>query len=278
MKIDLHAHTHYSDGLLSPKELVTRAEMMQVDVLAITDHDTVDAVSEAIAFASQQTKPIQVVAGIELSTKWHGFDIHILGLQVEHTDPLFNERLKQQHRYRDERAQAINKKLEKAGITGVLSLASELAGVGQITRAHFARAMLELGVVSTMEQAFKKYLGKGQRAFVTPQWISIAEAVQWIQDAGGQAVLAHPASYDMSTKWLRRLVNEFASHGGDGMEVTHPQISVEKKRLLAELASTHQLKASSGSDFHAPGRWTELGRNLEFSDELTPIWHDWELS
>ena len=107
---------------------------------------------------------------------------------------------------------------------------------------------------------------------------SHCEAVQWIQDAGGQAVLAHPASYDMSTKWLRRLVNEFASHGGDGMEVTHPQISPEKKRLLAELASTHQLKASSGSDFHAPGRWTELGRNLEFADELTPIWHDWELS
>lgn len=277
MKIDLHSHTHYSDGLLSPQELLLRAENMQVDVLAITDHDCVSGISEAITFSQQQARPVTVIPGIELSTKWHGFDIHILGLNVDHENAVFLQRLVLQHDYRKQRALQINQKLEKAQLFGVLEVAQTLAGVGQITRAHFARAMVNMGAVSNMEQAFRKYLGKGQRAFVTPQWISIAEAVQWITDAGGQAVLAHPAHYDMSTKWLRRLVAEFTHVGGEGIEVTHPQISPVKKQLLKELALEHRLKASSGSDFHGPGRWSELGRHLQIDDELEPIWRQWSV-
>jgi hypothetical protein len=235
----------------------------------------VDAVEEAIIFSQTQGRNIQIISGIELSTRWHGFDIHVLGLNVDHKNAEFLERLTQQHSYRIERAKSIDGKLQKAGVEGVLEKAQLLAGVGQVTRAHFARAMIELGIVNSMDQAFKKYLGKGQRAFVTPQWISIEEAITWIHDAGGQAVLAHPAHYDLSAKWLRRLIAQFKVCGGDGMEVTHPQLHPEKKRFLRDLALEHKLMASVGSDFHGPGRWTELGRNLQIDESLTPIWHDW---
>jgi 3',5'-nucleoside bisphosphate phosphatase len=278
MKIDLHSHTHFSDGQLSPQELITRAHTMQVDVLAITDHDTVDALPQAIAFQARQKRPLHIVAGVELSTSWHNFDIHILGLQVDITDPVFTSRLQQQGAEREIRAQEMSNKLSKVGIDDVYTQAKAIAGVGQITRAHFARVLVDRQVVSDFDKAFTKYLGKGKKAHVKPQWISIAQAIEWIHAAGGQAVLAHPGHYDMTAKWLRRLVAEFSEAGGDGMEVIHSHLSPERKKLLTDLAVEHQLLGSSGSDFHYPNRWTELGKNLTLPEGLKPIWHDWNLA
>lgn len=278
MKIDLHSHTYYSDGHLSPKELIDRAHNMQVDVLAITDHDTINGVAEALAYQAQQKRSMQIICGVEFSTSWHNFDIHILGLNVDASNDMFLQRLRIQGEERDRRAMQISDKLAKVGIEDVFSDAKRLAGVGQITRAHFARVLVERQVVSDMESAFKKYLGKGKKAHVKPQWISIEEAIQWIHDAGGKAVLAHPGHYDLTTKWLKRLIAEFAVLGGDGMEVIHSHLSPEKKKLLADLATEHGLQASSGSDFHYPNRWTELGKNLTLPSQLVPIWQDWNLN
>ena len=266
MKIDLHCHTYYSDGQLSPVELVDRAHNMQVDVLAITDHDTVQGLDEALAHQAKQKRAMHIINGIELSTSWHNFDIHILGLNVDKDDPLFCERLVAQKNERDD-------KLAKAGIENVLRDAKLLAGEGQLTRAHFARVLVDRKEVRDFESAFKKYLGKGKRAHVKPQWISIEEAIEWIHDAGGKAVLAHPAHYDMTTKWLRKLVAEFKQSGGDGIETTHARINPEKRKLIVELAMEHNLQASAG--FHFVSRWTELGKNLGLPEHLTPIWHDW---
>ena len=277
MKIDLHSHTYYSDGQLSPKELIDRAHNMQVDVLAITDHDTVAGIPEALDYQAKQKRQMQILPGVEISTSWHNFDIHILGLHVDHTNSEFLQRLERQAQERDERAQRMSDKLAKIGIENVLADAKVLAGVGQLTRAHFARVLVSRGEAKDFDGVFKKYLGKGKKAHVKPQWISMADAVQWIQDAGGLAVLAHPGHYDMSTKWLRRLVADFALGGGDGMEVTHSHLSQEKKTLLAELAQEHTLRASAGSDFHYPNRWTELGKNLSLPPQLVPIWQDWQL-
>lgn len=277
MKIDLHSHTHYSDGHLSPKELVDRAHNMQVDVLAITDHDTIDGVQTAMDYQLQQKRAMQILSGVEISTSWHNFDIHILGLNVDHTNPQFLARLDEQSQERDRRAQQMSDKLAKVGILNVFEDAKELAGVGQITRAHFARVLVQRQVVRDFDSVFKKYLGKGKKAHVKPKWISIEQAVTWIHDAGGKAVLAHPGHYDMTTKWLRRLVTEFANAGGDGMEVIHSHLSPERKKMLADLATEHNLQASSGSDFHYPNRWTELGKNLTLPEQLVPIWHDWAL-
>ena len=278
MKIDLHSHTHYSDGHLSPKELIDRAHNMQVDVLAITDHDTIDGIAEALAYQAGQKRKLQILPGVEISTSWHNFDIHILGLHVDQHNEVFLQRLAEQSAERDRRAQQISDKLAKVGINNVFADAKALAGVGQVTRAHFARVLLARQLVNDMEAAFKKYLGKGKKAHVSPQWISIDEAISWIHDAGGKAVLAHPGHYDLSTKWLKRLVAEFSLGGGDGMEVIHSHLSPDKKKLLADLASQHQLMASSGSDFHYPNRWTELGKNLTLPTQLVPIWRDWNLS
>ena len=278
MKIDLHSHSHYSDGQLSPKELIDRAHNMQVDVLAITDHDTVDGIPEALAYQAGQKRAMQILPGVEISTSWHNFDIHILGLHVDHNNELFLQRLAEQSAERDRRALQISDKLAKVGINDVFTEAKNLAGVGQVTRAHFARVLVSRQLVNDMEAAFRKYLGKGKKAHVKPQWISMQEAIQWIQDAGGKAVLAHPGHYDLTTKWLKRLVAEFAQVGGDGMEVIHSHLSPEKKKLLTDLALEHHLLASSGSDFHYPNRWTELGKNLTLPAQMMPIWRDWNLS
>ena len=275
-KIDLHSHTWYSDGQLSPEELILRAHNMQVDVLAITDHDTVAALDEAEAFQATQKRPLTIIAGIELSTSWHGFDIHVLGLKVNRNDQQFRQRLKEQEAARKMRAEAIAAKLTKCGLHGVYEKALALAGKGQITRAHFGRAMVEMGYVDSFEAAFKKYLGKGKRAHVAPKWITIEQAVNWIHDAGGKAVLAHPGHYDMTAKWLRRLLMQFAAAGGNGMEVCHPNLAPDRRRQLAIYAEEYQLQASAGSDFHGPGRWTELGRHLTIPEQLTPVWQDWE--
>ncbi|MDF2178776.1 PHP domain-containing protein [Aliiglaciecola sp. CAU 1673] len=275
MKIDLHCHSHYSDGLLSPQELIDRAHNMQVDVLAITDHDTVAAIDEALAYQAGQKRKLTIIPGIEISTRWHGFDIHILGLNIDHRHPEFCVRLKEQAERREERAREIADKLAKAGIEGVYEDAQKLAGPGQLTRAHFARVLVSRNQVKDFDGAFQHYLGKDKRAFVKPKWPEIGEAVSWIKDAGGNAVLAHPARYDLSAKWLRRLLIEFAQAGGHGMEVIHPQLAPDMKRQLASYAMEYGLAASCGSDFHFPNRWTELGKNLSLPDGLVPIWRDW---
>lgn len=275
LKIDLHSHTRYSDGHLTPAELVLRAHTMQVDVLAITDHDTVAGLDAAHAKQAEQKRPLKIIDGVEISTTWHGFDIHIVGLNVNRDCPTFLARLSEQANARQNRAELIGEKLVKCGFNGVLERAMALAGEGQVTRAHFARVLVNNYGVPTMEAAFKKYLGKGKRAAVKAQWPSIETAILWIQEAGGQAVLAHPAHYDMTAKWLRRLVLLFAQSGGDAMETAFPGINKTKQMLINELALEHNLLASAGSDFHFPSRWTELGKNLGINSELTPIWQTW---
>ena len=275
LKIDLHSHTRYSDGHLTPAELVLRAHTMQVDVLAITDHDTVAGLAAAHAKQAEQKRPLKIIDGVEISTTWHGFDIHIVGLNVNCDCPTFLARLSEQADARQTRAELIAEKLVKCGFNGVLERAMALAGEGQVTRAHFARVLVNNYGVPTMQAAFKKYLGKGKRAAVKAQWPSIETVIKWIQEAGGQAVLAHPAHYDMTAKWLRRLVLLFAQSGGDAMETAFPGINKTKQTLINELALEHNLLASAGSDFHFPSRWTELGKNLGINSELTPIWQTW---
>lgn len=248
---------------------------MQVDVLALTDHDTVAGLDEAHATQAKQKRSLTIIDGVEISTTWHGFDIHIVGLNVDRQCPMFLSHLNGQAQIREARAEKIADKLEKCGFEGVLTRAKALAGVGQVTRAHFARVLVNNYGVPTMQAAFKKYLGKGKRASVKAEWPSIESAIEWIHDAGGQAVLAHPAHYDMTAKWLRRLVDLFAQSGGDAIETAFPGINKTKQELINEIAQTHNLLASAGSDFHFPSRWTELGKNLGISSQLTPIWHNW---
>ncbi|SEL53966.1 hypothetical protein SAMN05216262_11342 [Colwellia chukchiensis] len=276
LRVDLHSHTRCSDGALTPPELIARAVNLQIDVLAITDHDSVDALVSAQQTIVENQLPITLINGIEISSQWQGFEIHIVGLNIIPTHNALQTLITQQQQHRENRAIAMGEKLAKCGFDNVYADAKTLAGAGSITRAHFAKVLLQRGVVSKMQAAFDKYIGKGKRAYVKPQWCSIADAVAAIHAAGGVAVMAHPIRYDLTSKWLRRLIVDFKAAAGDGLEVVLPQMNNEQRKLMLSFCQEYDLHASMGSDFHQPSRWSELGRNLTMPEHAKPIWQLWQ--
>ncbi len=275
MKYDLHSHTTCSDGKLTPAELLDRAVDKGVDVLAITDHDTLGAIAPAREYIQTQQLPIQLVAGVEISTRWQNFEIHIVGLNIDETDTTLIERLALQIEYRDERAKEIGRRLEKAGIPDAYINAKRYAGEAAISRSHYAKYLIELGKAKDFNGVFKKYMKRGKTGYVPSKWHGVETAVQWIHDAGGVAVIAHPSRYDMSAKWLRRLLVDFKAAGGDAIEVALSQQSPDERTQLGLYCLEYDLLASVGSDFHGPTSWSELGKNLYLSDKYQPVWHNW---
>ncbi|MEH0741288.1 PHP domain-containing protein [Vibrio cholerae] len=278
MRIDLHSHTTASDGRLSVTELIDRALGFNIDVLAITDHDTVEALAPARAYIQEQALPITLINGIEISTVWQNKDIHIVGLNIDPDASSLIQLIEQQQQHRVGRAQLIAQRLEKATREGLFEEVSAIAGDAPITRAHFAKWLVDNGFAKTMQQVFKKYLTRGNPGYVPPSWCSMSEAVEAIHAAGGQAVLAHPGRYDLTAKWLKRLLAAFVEANGDAMEVAQPQQSQQERRNLADYAIQYKLLASQGSDFHYPSPWMELGRNLWLPSGVEPVWKEWGLS
>ncbi|EEW7290354.1 TPA: RNase AM [Escherichia coli] len=273
---DLHSHTTASDGCLTPEALVHRAVEMRVGTLAITDHDTTAAIAPAREEISRSGLALNLIPGVEISTVWENHEIHIVGLNIDITHPLMCEFLAQQTERRNQRAQLIAERLEKAQIPGALEGAQQLAQVGAVTRGHFARFLVECGKASSMADVFKKYLARGKTGYVPPQWCTIEQAIDVIHHSGGKAVLAHPGRYNLSAKWLKRLVAHFAEHHGDAMEVAQCQQSPNERTQLATLARQHHLWASQGSDFHQPCPWIELGRKLWLPAGVEGVWQLWE--
>ncbi|MFI8416986.1 RNase RNM [Serratia sp. NPDC078593] len=272
---DLHSHTTSSDGLLTPTQLVQRAVEMRVGVLAITDHDTTSGLSEAATAIASLALPLQLVAGVEISTLWENHEIHIVGLNIDAVHPSMVSLLAEQTERRHLRAQEIGVRLAKARIDGAYEGAQRLANGGAVTRGHFARYLVQRGVASNMAQVFKKYLAKGKTGYVPPQWCTIEQAIDVIHQSGGQAVLAHPGRYDLTAKWLKRLLAHFAEQGGDAMEVAQCQQAPHERAQLAGYAQDFHLLASQGSDFHQPCSWIELGRKLWLPGGVEPVWRDW---
>ncbi|HEL5703768.1 TPA: 5'-3' exoribonuclease [Escherichia coli] len=273
---DLHSHTTASDGCLTPEALVHRAVEMRVGTLAITDHDTTAAIAPAREEISRSGLALNLIPGVEISTVWENHEIHIVGLNIDITHPLMCEFLAQQTERRNQRAQLIAERLEKAQIPGALEGAQQLAQGGAVTRGHFARFLVECGKASSMADFFKKYLARGKTGYVPPQWCTIEQAIDVIHHSGGKAVLAHPGRYNLSAKWLKRLVAHFAEHHGDAMEVAQCQQSPNERTQLATLARQHHLWASQGSDFHQPCPWIELGRKLWLPAGVEGVWQLWE--
>ncbi|MHA0125654.1 RNase RNM [Escherichia coli] len=273
---DLHSHTTASDGCLTPEALVHRAVEMRVGTLAITDHDTTAAIAPAREEISRSGLALNLIPGVEISTVWENHEIHIVGLNIDITHPIMCEFLAQQTERRNQRAKLIAERLEKAQIHGALEGAQRLAQGGAVTRGHFARFLVECGKASSMADIFKKYLARGKTGYVPPQWCTIEQAIDVIHHSGGKAVLAHPGRYNLSAKWLKRLVAHFAEHHGDAMEVAQCQQSPNERTQLATLARQHHLWASQGSDFHQPCPWIELGRKLWLPAGVEGVWQLWE--
>ncbi|WP_114193718.1 RNase RNM [Edaphovirga cremea] len=274
---DLHSHTTASDGYLTPEQLVLRAVEMRVGVLAITDHDTTDGLAAAARAIELQQLPLILIDGVEISTLWEHHEIHIVGLRVDKSHPALTSLLAQQTEFRHQRAEEIARRLEKAHIAGALEGARRLADGGALTRGHFARFLVQAGVADNMAQVFKNFLAKGKTGYVPAQWCTIEQAIDVIHQSGGQAVLAHPGRYDLSAKWLKRLMIWFKAQGGDAMEVAQCQQAPNERSQLAKYAADYQLLGSQGSDFHQPCSWIELGRKLWLPGGVEPVWRDWIL-
>ncbi|CAE6895124.1 PHP domain-containing protein [Vibrio alginolyticus] len=275
MRIDLHSHTTASDGRLEPKDLVDRALSFDIEVLAITDHDTVDGLAPAKQYVQDNQLPIKIINGIEISTVWQNKDIHIVGLNIDPDASALKTLIKQQKQHRVVRSELIASRLEKATREGVLEEVQQIAGDAPITRAHFAKWLVDNGFAKNMQMVFKKYLTRNNPGYVPPNWCSMKDAVDAIHAAGGQAVLAHPGRYQLTAKWVKRLLAAFVEANGDAMEVAQPQQAQQERRNLADYAIQYKLLASQGSDFHYPSPWMELGRNLWLPAGVEPVWKDW---
>ena len=270
---DLHCHSTASDGVLSPTEVVLRAHAQGVQVLALCDHDTVAGISEAASAATQCG--MQLIHGVEVSTEWEGKGIHIVGLNFDPQHPALIDFLNQQKQLRQQRAFEIGEKLAKAGIPNAYAGAAALAN-GEVTRAHYARYLLQIGKVSNETQAFKRYLGAGKSCFVKAHWADIPSTIEILHAAGGVAVVAHPLRYNMSVRWIRKLLADFKNWGGEGMEVAGCGQTGEQRKNLARWAREHGVAGSVGSDFHFPCGWVELGKGLQLPDDVTPVWKIWD--
>jgi predicted metal-dependent phosphoesterase TrpH len=265
---------------LSPETLIDRAVNYQIAVLAITDHDTVAGFNIAQDYILEKNIPIKLISGIEISTSWQGFEIHIVGLNLDAEHPALKQLIKDQQQAREDRALEIGEKLAKCGFANAYDDAKKLAGNGSITRAHFAKVLYQQGHVSTLQKAFDQYLGKKgrntQRAYVKPNWCTIEQAVKVIHLAKGSAVMAHPIRYDLSAKWLRRLIVHFKESQGDALEVILPQMNPQQRQTMLNYCLEYNLHASTGSDFHHPNKWSDLGRNLILPDGALPVWAQWK--
>jgi hypothetical protein len=206
---DLHSHTQASDGLMTPEALVHRAVEMRVGTLAITDHDTTDAIPAARAEIARSGLALNLIAGVEISTVWENHEIHIVGLNIDIDHPAMCAFLQEQKTRRNQRAEMIGERLEKAHIPGALEGAQKLANGGAVTRGHFARFLVEAGKATTMADVFKRYLARGKTGYVPPQWCTIKQAIDVIHHSGGKAVLAHPGRYNLSAKWLNAVARQW---------------------------------------------------------------------
>ena len=272
MHTDLHTHTTASDGRLSPSQLLARAEASGLDMLAITDHDTVAAYSELPARHS-----LHIVPGIEFSAHWRNQEIHILGLNIDTRNPDLLAGIAMQQQSRNQRADRIADKLARIfSIDNPLAAVERMAAHGSIGRPHFARFMVEHGLVRDATEAFDKYLRAGKRAHVAQQWMPCHEAVERILAAGGTAVLAHPLKYRLTRTRLLGLIDAFRQAGGRGLEVISGNQSGAATTELARLCTGKSLLASRGSDFHQPDQpWSELGRQPPLPAGCRPVWEAW---
>ena len=282
MYVDLHCHSHYSDGAQTPEYLVSAAFERGLSHLALTDHDCLCGIEQlwrnAPEDANLADKPgwreLNLIAGVEISCDWNGLEIHVVGLLREQNAPALATLLSEQQHQRRQRAAAIVAKLDAIGVSGASDYLAALPATA-LTRSHIADFLVESGTCKNKQKAFKSHLGRRGKAYVAAKWASLDQAVNAIQATGGIAVLAHPSRYPLTRSKLSRLIGDFRAAGGEAMEVSYANLDPTAKKRLLELASEHSLFYSCGSDFHTlDSQWTALGKypRLEPSAIKNAIW------
>ena len=308
--IDFHCHTNASDGGLSPSELIDRAYGRGLNAIAITDHDLTAGVADAVQRAAllnakllngDADAPVEtyikenaevngvdngelhrapsertliVIPGVEFSTTWYDEQIHIVGLGIDPNNDSLKELEAKLKVARTQRAVAIGEKLKRLGFERPYERCCEQAREGaSITRGNYARLIFQDGKAKSVDDAFHKFLRRGQDAYVKSVWGPIEETVEVIKAAGGIAVLAHPRRYKISNMRLRKLVYEFKKAGGEAIEVSSSQQRQLDRDYLVQLCHKYEMLASLGSDFHNEGFHRDLGQNIDLPSDVTPVWH-----
>jgi predicted metal-dependent phosphoesterase TrpH len=267
---DFHTHSTASDGTLAPQALIEKASEAGVKLMALTDHDSMSGFQALVS--SGFSVDIELVSGVELTCRLGKQVVHVVGLSLDVGNERLNAHLLGLDQLRMERAKAIALRLHKAGLPDLLEAAIECAAGGQIGRPHFAQALLDMGLVSDQQQAFKKYLGAGKKGDVKVEWPELTSVIDIIHGAGGLSVLAHPTKYNLTLNKVRYLVAQFSELGGDALEVGYPAVTADHQKSLSALVEKHHLMASGGSDFHNPEyHWTGLGRFPSVPDHLPHV-------
>lgn len=272
MNADLHCHSTVSDGWLAPAEVVCRALANGVTMLALTDHDEVSGLDEAIAAA--RGTGLTLVPGVEISVSFLSETVHVVGLGIDHRDAVLCAGLAQLRCGRGERAARMSTALEAVGVHGALEGARRFAAnPDMVGRAHFARHLVAIGLMPDVGTVFRHYLAKGKPGYVEHEWASLADAVTWIRGAGGIAVIAHPARYRLSGAHMDLLFDRFGALGGEAVEVVSGAHSHAEMLKFASVARRRGLLASRASDFHGEGEGpVDLGRCGPLPADLTPVW------
>lgn len=272
LNADLHCHSVISDGTLTPEALALRAHNNGVRVWSLTDHDVLGGQERAQQAASDLG--MDYLPGVEISISWMGQTVHIVGLGFDPTNLDLQEGLRATRDGREQRARQMAAQLEAIGIANSYEGALRFAGNPElIARTHFARFLVEQQVCRDMDEVFKKYLVAGKPGYVSHRWASLEQAVEWIQGAGGEAVIAHPGRYRLNTLQMDELYARFRDLGGSGIEVVTGSHSPDQYQIFAKVAERYGFMASRGSDFHDPHESDiDLGHLPHLPDHLTPIW------
>ena len=261
--------------MLAPEELVARAAANGVHTLALTDHDEISGLAEARAEAER--RGIRLIDGVEISVTWRGTTVHVVGLRIDPASAALREGLQSIRRGRAARAQKIAEGLGAAGIADALAGARRYAENPElISRAHFARYLVEAGHAADVKNVFRRYLVKDKPGYVPHQWALLADAVGWIRASGGIAIIAHPGRYPLSRAEMREFLGEFKDSGGAGIEVVTGSHAPDQYAEFARSAREFGFLASRGSDYHGKGESRfDLGMLPSLPDDLKPVWHDW---
>ena len=272
LNADLHCHSVISDGTMTPEALAERAKANGVELWALTDHDEIGGLKRAASAARAQG--LNYLTGAEISVTFAGETVHIVGLGFDADNAALTQGLHNTRGGRSQRAMDMAEGLAKVGIKGAFEGALKFVGNPElISRTHFARFLVESGVCSETHEVFRKYLTEGKPGYVPHRWATLRDAVTWITQAKGVAVIAHPGRYKFTANEEYALFTEFKAHGGQAVEVVTGSHTTQEYVKYAETAKEFGLAASRGSDFHSPDESrTDLGALPFLPGELTPVW------
>lgn len=280
--VDLHTHTLISDGTFSPEQLVQAAVDLKIDLLAITDHDTMDGLERAQRYVLEQvqTPDIKIVSGVEISSQWSrpntkkSYGVHIVALNMQDETPI-KAMLENQKKIRAERAKVICGLLEKCiGFDIYPDVVAKVDGhADRVTRTHIAKTLVEKNIVSRPQQAFDRFLKEGKKAFVKFEGMGLKETIDVIHASQGVAVLAHPTRYDLSATNIRYLIELFAESGGDAVELPPSVEPASTRQMVDRMIEQFDLAVSIGSDFHGDNMpWIKLGQTPRVKEGQKGIW------